>query len=107
MDDQACCGGSSRLKSEFDSFSSDVQKIFVDSSVAVIDKVRQLADGAFDDLKGLVDTASDKTKKAGDAAADYVRRNPWKAAAAFIILGVAVSAMSSRNKGPGRDEPFH
>ncbi len=90
------CAG--RLKQELNEFSGEVQKIFVDSSVAVIDSVRGLVNSAFDDLKGAVDTAAGKTQAAGDRATRYVRENPWKAAVAFLAVSFLITAISNRKR---------
>ncbi|MGE5308402.1 MAG: hypothetical protein ACM3OC_04910 [Deltaproteobacteria bacterium] len=89
----------SRFKADVSHFTEEVEKIFVDSSVEVIDKVKGLADSLFDDTKSLIDKAANGTKAAGDRVSDYVRRNPWKAAAALMLVGLLAGTMANRTGG--------
>lgn len=91
----------SRVKGEFGEFTGEVQKIFVDSSVAVIDRLRELVNGSFDELKGVIDDSAGAVSGAADRTAEYVRRNPWKAAAAFMIASVVIGILSDGKKGSG------
>lgn len=102
MEEKSWCAGG-RFRQEFDSFSSEVEDIFVDSTVAVINRIHELAEGGLEDLKGMIDRAAGKTKSVADAATEYVRANPWKAAAGFIIFSVIVGLLS-RPEPKAQDE---
>jgi ElaB/YqjD/DUF883 family membrane-anchored ribosome-binding protein len=89
-----------RFKEDVTDFTGELEKIFVNASVEVLGSARGLADRLFDDLKSAVDVAANRVRSAGDKADDYVRRNPWVAAAAFLALSALAHAVVSRKREP-------
>lgn len=90
--------GASRLKEDIESFGGEVEQIFVDAGVEVIGRVHGLVDSAFDDLKKLIDSAAERARAAQERAAEYVQQNPWKTAAALLLLSVAITAFGKKEK---------